>query len=127
MTKLTLSTLLLFAASSLLHAQSYQGAIRGRVIDPGGGALAVAKVTLIDEATSVQRATISNEAGEFVFNSVDPATYTVKVGAPGFKKFDRIGVTIATQAFVTLDLKLEIGDVTESVNVTEEVPLMETA
>jgi hypothetical protein len=127
MKKLTLSTLLLLAASSILQAQSYQGGIRGRVIDPGGGVLAVAKVTLIDEATSVQRATISNEAGEFVFNSVDPATYTVMVESPGFKKFDRRGVIIATQAFVTLDLKLEIGDVTESVNVTEEVPLMETA
>ena len=127
MKKLTLSTLLSLAAASLLQSQSYQGGIRGRVIDPGGGALAVAKVTLIDEATSVQRATISNETGEFVFNSVDPATYTVKVEAPGFKKFDRMGVIIATQAFVTLDLKLEIGDVTESVNVTEEVPLMETA
>jgi len=127
MNKLTLSTLYFLAAASLLQAQSYQGGIRGRVIDPGGGALAVAKVTLIDEATSVQRATISNEAGEFVFNSVDPATYTVKVESPGFKKFDRMGVIVATQAFITLDLKLEIGDVTESVNVTEEVPLMETA
>src|SRR5438552_13788691 len=107
MKKLTLTTLFLLAASAALRAQSYQGGIRGRVIDPGGAVLPVAKVTLIDEATSVQRATISNEAGEFVFNSVDPATYSVTVESPGFKKFDRKGVIVATQAFVTLDLKLE--------------------
>src|SRR5207245_363302 len=55
------------------------------------------------------------------------APYSVTVESPGFKKFDRKGVIVATQAFVTLDLKLEIGDVTESVNVTEHVPLLETS
>jgi hypothetical protein len=120
-------TLLLVAVTAMLQAQSYQGGIRGRVIDSAGGVLAVAKVTIVDEATGLQRATISNEAGDFVFNSVDPATYSVVAEAPGFKKFERKGVIVATQAFLTLDLKLEVGNVTESINVTEEVPLMETA
>src|SRR6266699_2843070 len=110
-----------------LQSQSYQGGIRGKVSDATGGAIDVAKVTLTSESTSVSHATLSNTAGEFVFNAVDPATYRITVEAPGFKRFERAGVIVNTQEFLTLDLKMEIGSVTESVNVTEEVPTLETS
>src|SRR5712692_1975756 len=74
-----------------LQSQSYQGGIRGKVSDATGGAIDVAKVTLISEATSISLATLSNTAGEFVFNAIDPATYRITVEAPGFKRFERAG------------------------------------
>jgi trimeric autotransporter adhesin len=116
---------IVFAAS--LFSQSFQGGIRGLVTDAGGGAVAGAKVSLIDEGTNSTRATLTNESGEYVFNGLVPATYSVSAEAPSFKKFERKGVALGTQQFLTIDVKLEVGQVTESVMVTEEVPVIDTA
>ncbi len=118
--------LALLSAAPFL-AQSFHGTVRGQILDPGGHAVPIAKVTLIDEGTSTQRATITSEQGEFTFASVTPSSYLLVAEAPGFKRTERRGITVATQAAVTVDLKLEIGQVTEQVNVTEEVPALETA
>jgi hypothetical protein len=110
-----------------LAAQSYFGGLRGSVSDAGGAVMATVKVTLTDEATNASRSVLTNETGEFVFSSVVPATYTIFAEAEGFKRSERKGITIATQQFATVDLKLELGQVTESVLVTEDVPLIETS
>ena len=107
--------------------QSYQGGVRGIVSDSGGAVIATAKVTLTDEATKASRSTLTNESGEYAFNSLDPANYLLMVETPGFKRFEKKGVIIATQQFLTLDAHMEIGQVTESILVTEEVPLIESA
>ena len=91
------------------------------------GVVAGAKVSLIDQGTNAIRASLTNESGEYVFNGVVPATYVVSAEAPSFKKFERKGVALGTQQFLTIDMKLEVGQVTESVMVTEEVPVIETA
>ncbi len=124
-----LSRILLACASVLtaVWGQSFQGGVRGVVLDQAGAAIANAKVMLVDEATSVSRATITSAEGEYVFNQVVPATYSVAAESPGFKKIERKGVVVGTQQFLTLDLKLELGQVSESVQVTEDVPLLETA
>ena len=83
-------------------------------------------MTLVDEAGGGQRATISTAEG-FSFSQVVPATYTVVAEAPGFKRFERKHVIVATQETVSLDLKMEIGSVSESVQVTEEVSLIDTS
>src|SRR6266849_5469178 len=110
-----------------LCAQSYFGGVRGAISDAGAGAMADVKVTLIDEATNISRSALSNAQGEYVFSAVNPATYTLSAEAPGFKKFQNRGIVVGTQQFVTIDFKLEVGQVTESVQVTEEAPLMETS
>lgn len=110
-----------------LFSQSYQGGLRGSVKDPGGAIVALAKVSIVDEATNVARSTITNDVGEFNFPAVNPATYSVVVESPGFSRFERKGVIIATQSFLTLDIKVNVGAVSETINVTEEVPLMETS
>ena len=116
-----------FVFAVLGFSQSFQGSLRGRVVDPTGAAAATAKLTLIDEATSVPRTSVSDEKGEYAFVAVPPATYTVTVEAPGFKKLERKGVTILTQINSTLDLTLELGQVSEQVNVTAEAPALQTA
>jgi hypothetical protein len=102
------------------------GGIRGNVFDASGKSIGEAKVTLIDEGAGTQRATITAAEGGFSFSQLVPATYTVMVEAPGFKKIERKHVPVGTQEFVSLDLKMEIGSVNESVQVTEEVPLIES-
>jgi hypothetical protein len=113
-------------APSLL-AQSYQGGIRGFVNDPQGSAVAGAKVTLSNDATGGARSALSNEGGGYDFASLVPATYTLIAEKPGFKKFEHKNVVLGTQENLTIDLKLEVGSVSESVMVTEEIPLIETS
>ncbi|HYZ85791.1 MAG TPA: carboxypeptidase-like regulatory domain-containing protein, partial [Bryobacteraceae bacterium] len=107
--------------------QSFQGGVRGSVSDAGGAMMPEAKVTLIDEATNTSRSTLTNSTGEYNFTAVNPSTYTLVVEAPGFKKFDKKSIIVGTQQFLTIDPRLEVGDVTESIMVTEEVPLIESA
>jgi trimeric autotransporter adhesin len=108
-------------------AQTFQGTLRGRVVDPNGAVTSNAKVTLTDEATQIARSTVTNTDGEYTFASLTPATYSVTVEAAGFKKLEQKGVSVATQAAVTLDLQLELGEVSEAVTVTSEAPPLQTA
>src|SRR5580658_116795 len=111
---------------SFLEAQTFQGGVRGIVTDQGGAAVPNVKVTLIDEATAETRATLSNAAGEYTFTALDPATYTVQAEAPSFKKFEARGLVVTTAGFPTLDVKLEVGNVVQTVNVSGETALVET-
>ena len=124
MTAKTIFCAVLFAGAA--WCQSYLGGVRGTVLDGSGKSMGEVKVTLVDEAGGAQRATISGAEG-FNFSQVIPATYTVVAEAPGFKRFERKHVIVATQETVSLDLKMEIGSVSESVQVTEEVPLIDTS
>ncbi|MDQ6760773.1 MAG: TonB-dependent receptor, partial [Acidobacteriota bacterium] len=121
------SVFLFVLSSTLLVGQSYQGGLRGIVSDSAGGVMAAAHVTLVDEATAVARSTTTNASGEYAFTALDPSTYVVRVEAPGFKKIEQTHVTVATQQFLSIDLKLEVGQVSESVMVTESVPLIESS
>ena len=109
------------------QAQSYYGSLRGTVVDPNGGAIASTKVTMTNEGTGESRAAISNSVGEFVYSEVVPATYSVSIESPGFKKLERHGVIVGTQQQISLDLKMEVGQVSDSVQVTESAPLIEAA
>ena len=108
-----LSLLAIGAMSGLIQAQSYYGGLRGALTDQNGGAIPNAKVTLTNEGTAAARAVLSTTAGEFVFSEVIPATYTLSAESPGFKKFERKGVVVGTQAQVSIDVSLEVGAVTE--------------
>jgi hypothetical protein len=119
--------LLFTCTAGLLLAQSYYGAVRGLVTDPNQAVIAGAKVTLVNEGTSEQRNTTSSGSGEYVFNEVVPGTYSVVAESPGFKKFERKGLVVATQSQLTADVKMEVGQVTESVQVTEITPLVESS
>src|SRR3984885_11501569 len=127
--KFVISTILFsaFVFSSAAFGQSFQGSLRGRVLDPNGAGTPAAKITLTNAATSVPRTTVSDAKGEYDFAAITPATYTLTVEAAGFKKLEHKGVVILTQINSTLDLALEIGQVSEQVNVIAEAPALQTA
>jgi carboxypeptidase family protein len=87
----------LILVSPTVIAQTFVGGVRGLILDPNGAVVPGVNVTLQNEATGTLRNTISNGAGEYVFNQVEPATYTISAEASGFKKLDRKGVVIGTQ------------------------------
>src|SRR5438093_444898 len=117
---------LVLATTTTAAGQGFQGGLRGAVRDPNGVVPGV-EVTITNEATSIKRSVVSNEAGEYVFAAVEPGTYTVRAALQGFKTVERRGIRIGTQQFLVLDLLLEVGAIEESVTVTGQSPLIETA
>lgn len=115
------------ALAATAWGQSYQGGVRGTVTDAQGASIPNAKVTLTDQSTNVSRSTISNSAGEYVFNALDPATYFITAESPSFGRYERRNVVVATQQVVTADVQLQLGAVTQTVLVTQEVPLVESS
>lgn len=113
--------------ANLLSAQSFQGSLRGRIVDPNGAAIPNAIVSATDEGTAIVRRTVSSEDGLYNFAALVPATYRITVEADGFKRAESAGVVVATQAAVTLDITLQLGQVSESINVVSETNEIETA
>src|SRR5258706_5699203 len=118
--------LFVLAFAVAVHAQTYQGALRGAVRD-AQGLIPGAEVTLVNEDTNATRSAMTNEVGEYAFTSVLPGTYTVRVSLPGFKTEERKGFRIGTQQSAVLDFMLEVGAISEQITGTGEAPLCERA
>ena len=115
----------LTAVTSEATAQTYQGGVRGAVRD-ANGVVPGAEVVLINEETTLPRTTVTNEVGEYAFVNVLPGVYTLTVSLPGFKTFESRMLRIGTQDFLTLDVALEVGAVSEAITVTGTVLIIET-
>ena len=102
------STTLLFFVLAAIPAlgQQFVGSVRGLVQDPGGAVIASATVTLRNEDKGTVSTTATSGAGEYSFAQVSPATYTVTVETPGFKKSEHKGVLVAAASTVSLDFAL---------------------
>jgi hypothetical protein len=120
------SSLLVLLSAISASAQAVYGSIAGTVIDPSGGALPGVTVTV----TSVERKTsdtvVTNDTGRYVKERLLPGTYEVKVELTGFKQqvYPTIQVNVDTQT--TLDVKLQVGQVSEAVTVVGFSPILKT-
>ncbi|WP_263368235.1 carboxypeptidase regulatory-like domain-containing protein [Edaphobacter bradus] len=115
---LLLPVLLLAVVAACAQAQSNYGAVRGTVTDVQGAALTPATVSLISQSKMAVRSTVSNSAGEFVFNAVEPDTYTLRVSMDGFKTSENKGIAVDSGNTIPFDVKLQIGSTSQSVEVT---------
>ena len=100
--------------------------LRGTVTDPQGAVIADAKVTLSSANTGFNRAVITNQSGEYQFLQISPGTYTVVVEAAGFSTLTRTAVQLLVNTPTTLDLRMELGKTTETVNVAAEASTINT-
>ena len=105
----------LWAAPAL--AQSDRGTITGRVTDPTGGILPGTTVTATNQNTSEVREATTNVEGLYTLSELKAAPYRVRAELPGFKVKEVGNVQVAVQMTRTLDIVLELGDVTEVVTV----------
>jgi hypothetical protein len=119
------SAVFLILAAPLL-AQTHFGTLRGAVRE-AGGIVPGATITLTNEATNATRSATTNNAGEYVFANVEPATYTVRLAMQGFKTIEAKGVRIGTQQSITRDFSLEVGELQESVTVEAQAAALETS
>ena len=103
--------------ASPLAAQNATAEIVGTVTDNSGAAVPNAHVTATHIATGVARSMETNAAGAYAFTFVPIGTYSVTISADGFKTFTAPGVSIATGDIARVDVKIELGDMRETVEV----------
>ena len=105
---------------------NYTAQVRGTVTDPAHAVVNNAKVTLTNESTSIATTATTTASGEYVVNGLRPASYTIKVEAPGFRGVVQKGLVLGVSQQVTVDFRLSLATTTESVTVTETAPLLDT-
>jgi hypothetical protein len=111
---------------ALLWAQANQGRILGTVRDQSGGVIAGATVTVTDTLKGVSRTLTADQAGEYAAPNLDPSTYSIRVEYKGFKTFAREGMQIGVGQEAQVDVTMQPGEQTQTVTVTEAIPLVET-
>jgi hypothetical protein len=111
-----------------LSAQSdARSTILGRVTDSAGGAIVAAAVRADNTDTGVHSTAVTNASGDFLLPFLIPGPYSLTVEAPGFKKSVRPHIQVRFEERITIDVTLEIGAVTETLQVTAEAPLMDSS
>ena len=107
-------------------AQKDAGSIVGTVKDQTGAIVAGAKVTVSDVERGIRLETKSNDSGEYVAGPLRVGRYTVTVEHPGFKKAVTPPVDLDVQQRIALNIALQVGQISESIEVTAATPLLET-
>ena len=100
--------------------------IVGDATDSSGAAIPGVTVTVIHEGTGVERQVTTNEAGQYRVTPLNPGTYTIQVELSGFKRQVRSGVVLEVSAVLEVDFTLQIGEVTETIEVTSVTPVLQT-
>ncbi len=120
-----LATLLAFSLPCFGQAGKAQ--LFGAIQDPSGLPVDNAKITSEEQATSVRSEVLTNERGEYHLLGLPAGDYVLTVDKPGFRPYRQTGITLRIGDQIRLDVKLEIGQATQSVDVTAQAPLLETA
>src|SRR6266852_3774906 len=111
--------------TALVQAQ-YRGSLRGTVTDSQGAAVAGATVTLVNTDTNRTMVSISSDVGLYEFNALEPAPYRLTAQAKGFKQKVLEHVVIIPEQPNGLDLQLEVGDVQQTVTVSDTINALDT-
>lgn len=123
----SLMILLSLACTQPLFAQGTDlGTIRGSVTDASGAAIPGAKVVILDLATNTSRETASNSQGEYQMFGLRPGAYQVSVSAPNMGKADLTGIVLRGSDVVNANAVLKIAAQQQAIEVTAEVPIINT-
>ncbi len=120
------ATALLFLTSVCAYAQFDTAEVLGTVKDNSGAVVSRAGVTLTNEATNIRANATTDDGGNFNFTNVKIGKYTLSAEAPGFSKAIAGGITVNVNARQRVDLTLQLGAVTESVQVTGAAASLQT-
>ena len=118
--------LLLMLGAASLHAQTFRGGINGTVTDQSGAVVPAAAVTVTNNGTGVSLNAITSSAGEYQFQDLPLATYTVGVTATGFKPEKVTAVPVTAGVIYTLPIKLNVASTGETVEVMAQALALDT-
>ncbi len=107
-------------------AQRDMGTLLGSVTDPSGAAIPGATITITEEATGVADMVESDALGNYIRPLIKPGTYTIACESPGFKRSVQTGVILQSSGRVQSNFVLEIGEVTETIEVSAAPPALQT-
>jgi hypothetical protein len=123
-----LATLLgFFSASPPASAQAVSGTFLGGVKDATGGVMPGVTVTVTNDATGLTRVMVTDANGDFTAPSMPTGTYTVSAELSGFKKTSKTNLRLGVDQRIRVDFVLEVGQMSETVHITAEAPLMQTS
>jgi len=112
--------------SACLFAQRDLGTITGTITDPQGSAVPHARVTITEDATGLSYTVETGDTGDYVRPALKPGTYTVTAEATGFRRIAQQNVVVSGGDRIGVSLTLPVGDVTQSVQVAAEAPILQT-
>jgi hypothetical protein len=120
-----LALCLITLAAAGASAQDIRARVQGLVSDTSGGVLPGATVVLTNDGTDVAATRTTNADGRYLFDFVESGTYSVSAALSGFKTTLQKGVRVQQRGDITVDLKLEVGGIEETVTVTEATPTIQ--
>jgi hypothetical protein len=115
---------LMLAAAPAVDAQIQSGRIGGTVYDPQRAAVPNATITVTNKDTNVARKVFASETGGYVVPALNPGFYEVSVTAPGFRTTVRSGIEMQVGKDLQLDIELVLGETTSVIEVSADVPLL---
>ena len=118
-------SLVLFAAS-VAWGQTGTSSLRGVVLDTSGAAVVGAQITLVNAAQGLQRATHSNNSGEYEFVALPPGTYALTAEKEGFTKYERTSLELLVNVANSVTVKLKVGSVASQVEVSAQAETINT-
>ena len=123
--KRSISLLLGFlcVVSTVAWAQS-TGQISGAVTDQSGAILPGVEVTVTQTGTGLTRAAVTNETGAYVFPNLPVGPYRLEAALPGFRTYAQTGIVLAVGGNPVINVLLEVGQVSETVEVQADAPLV---
>lgn len=124
--KVLIPLALVVLLASALNAQSTFGSIVGAVRDSSGGVIPDAKVTLTNTGTAEARSVQTDSTGNYQFVNLNPGQYQLAIEKAGFKRKVLAGMQVQVQQTVRADAALDVGAVTETVEVSTQAALLQT-
>src|ERR1700687_3208854 len=112
--------------SNPLRAQVVTAGITGTVTDPSGEAVPLARVELINPETGSRSEAMSGTQGEYVLTLLRPGNYQLTISHAGFRTYQRSNIVLEVNAKANIDVRLEIGQTTETVEVTAQAAPIST-
>ncbi len=114
------------SVGAMAWAQATTAQISGTVKDQSGAVLPGVEITVTQTATGAKRSAVSNETGNYVLASLPLGPYMLEAALPGFKSYVQSGIVLQVDASPTINVVLQVGQVTEQVEVQANAALVET-
>jgi hypothetical protein len=124
--KRSIVAVLALSLSMAAFGQEFRGTISGAVTDASGASIAGAKVTATEVRTGAKTQTVSESTGQYTLPFLAPGQYQINAQMQGFKEYVRKDLALGAGDHPVIDIRLDIGDTTTSVEVTADVPLINT-
>src|SRR5216684_3575852 len=118
---------ILMSAVCRIYGQEARGTLMGRVSDPTGSVIIGAKVEAINAETGVHFTSTTNGSGDYILPFLIPGPYSLTVESRGFRTYRRSGIVVRESDRITIDMTMEVGEASQSVQVTADTPLLNTS